>query len=104
MINAVPTMDTPVPKSGSMITRPKNTPVTSSGGTSPFQKLFMAWGREAAKAAIKLTNASLLSSDGWRLKTPRSIQRREPETLVPITKTAASSPPAASTPRIATRW
>ncbi len=88
---------TAVPMSGSIRIRAPSAAVTSRKGTRP-QGLLSRRGSRTMAWASHRARASLASSDGWSCPIgPRSIQRREPLTCIPMDGTSTTSSRKAAT-------
>ena len=67
-------------------------PAASAIAASGTRNSFRRFARSARKAARKSVSSTFPNSDGWKLKKPMSIQRREPRVAAPATSTSAITP------------
>ena len=68
-------------------------PAASAIAASGTRNSFRRFGRgRRRKAARKSASSTLPNSEGWKVKKPMSIQRREPRVAAPATSTSAITP------------
>ncbi len=88
----LPTIASVVPRSGCISTIAQGMPIRIAAGAIPRSVPTMAGGRVEKKRARTITIAGFISSEGWSVMNPRSIQRWLPPPVNPIASTTSNRP------------